>query len=90
MEIPALSHLPESKELVEHDIEDLSKRKLKLSRTKRMVAKYGQFEHKLIFDDDGNAHEVYEMVDRRSFTNVGPILSRKLARGSLPRERKGS
>jgi len=63
--------LSESKEHVEHDVEDLSKRKLKLSRTKRMVAKYGQLGQKLIFDDDGNAHEVYEMVDPQEFYKHG-------------------
>ncbi|KAL4072192.1 DEAD-domain-containing protein [Scleroderma citrinum] len=63
--------LLDSKEHVEYDIEDLSKRKLKLSRTKRMVAKYGQLGQKLIFDDDGNAHEVYEMVDPQEFYKHG-------------------
>ena len=55
--------LPESK--------DLSKRKLKLSRTKHMIAKYGQLGHKLIFDDYGNAHEVYEMADPQEFYKHG-------------------
>ena len=58
--------LPESKEQ-EYDAEDLSKRKLKLSRTKRMAAKYGQLGKKLVFDDDGNAHEMYKMVDPQEF-----------------------
>ncbi|KAG9313761.1 hypothetical protein JVU11DRAFT_6120 [Chiua virens] len=43
---------------IDPDVENLSNRKFKLSRTKRMVAKYGQLGHKLVFDDDGNPHEV--------------------------------
>lgn len=55
-----------------HDLEDdippldtsaeLSKRKLKLSRTKRMIAKNG-VNTKLIFDDEGKAHQLYELAD---------------------------
>ncbi|KAJ2933321.1 hypothetical protein H1R20_g3746, partial [Candolleomyces eurysporus] len=57
----------------DHDLEDddippmdttaeLSKRKLKLSRTKRMIAKSG-VNTKLIFDDEGQAHQLYELAD---------------------------
>ncbi|KAF8557492.1 DEAD-domain-containing protein [Imleria badia] len=53
------------------DVENLSKRKLKLSRTKRMVAEYGQMGYKLIFDDEGNPHEVYEMVNPDEFYKHG-------------------
>ncbi|KAG2159287.1 DEAD-domain-containing protein [Suillus bovinus] len=53
------------------DIDNLSKRKLKLSRTKRAIAKYGQLGHKLIFDDEGNPHEIYEMVDPAEFYKEG-------------------
>ncbi|KAG6333472.1 hypothetical protein ID866_5621 [Astraeus odoratus] len=63
--------LPDAKEHMELDVEDMSKRKLKLSRTKRMVAKYGQLGQKLVFDDDGNPHEVYEMVDPEEFYQHG-------------------
>ncbi|CAA7266168.1 unnamed protein product [Cyclocybe aegerita] len=41
---------------------ELSKRKLKLSKTKRMVAQAGT-NKKLVFDDQGNPHEIYEMAD---------------------------
>ena len=41
---------------------ELSKRKLKLSRTKRMIAKSG-VNTKLIFDDEGQAHQLYELAD---------------------------
>ncbi|KAG2347226.1 DEAD-domain-containing protein [Suillus weaverae] len=53
------------------EIDNLSKRKLKLSKTKRAVAKYGQLGHKLIFDDEGNPHEIYEMVDPAEFYKGG-------------------
>ncbi|OAX33795.1 DEAD-domain-containing protein [Rhizopogon vinicolor AM-OR11-026] len=53
------------------DIDNLSKRKLKLSRTKRAVAKYSQLGQRLIFDDEGNPHEIYEMVDPAEFFKGG-------------------
>lgn len=53
------------------DIDNLSKRKLKLSRAKRAVAKYGQLGQRLIFDDEGNPHEIYEMVDPAEFYKGG-------------------
>ncbi|KAG2136003.1 P-loop containing nucleoside triphosphate hydrolase protein [Suillus clintonianus] len=53
------------------EIDNLSKRKLKLSRTKRAVAKFGQLGQKLIFDDEGNPHEIYEMVDPAEFYKGG-------------------
>ncbi|KAG2076311.1 DEAD-domain-containing protein [Suillus decipiens] len=53
------------------EMDNLSKRKLKLSRTKRAVAKYGQLGHKLVFDDEGNPHEIYEMVDPAEFYKGG-------------------
>ncbi|KAG1721456.1 DEAD-domain-containing protein [Suillus lakei] len=53
------------------EIDNLSKRKLKLSKTKRAIAKYGQLGHKLIFDDEGNPHEIYEMVDPAEFYKGG-------------------
>ena len=62
--------LPASNE-PDPDVENLSKRKLKLSRTKRMVTKYGQLGHKLVFDEEGNPHEVYEMVNPDEFYKHG-------------------
>lgn len=53
------------------EIDNLSKSKLKLSKTKRAVVKYGQLGHKLIFDDEGNPHEIYEMVDPAEFYKGG-------------------
>jgi ATP-dependent RNA helicase DDX10/DBP4 len=43
---------------------ELSKRKLKLSRTKRTIANLaGGTNTKLIFDDEGNPHALYEMAN---------------------------
>ena len=42
------------------DRENLSKRKLKLSRAKRTIAK-GGIAKKLVFDDDGEAHDLYAL-----------------------------
>lgn len=68
--------LPASNE-PDADAENLSKRKFNLSRTKRMVAKYGQLGHKLVFDDEGNPHEVYEMVNPEEFYKHGAEAVKK-------------
>ncbi|KAH9928023.1 DEAD-domain-containing protein [Epithele typhae] len=55
----------------DHGLEDvpeidtgfISKRKAKLALSKKAIAKHGEKGKKLIFDDDGQAHEVYEMQD---------------------------
>ncbi|KAG6825377.1 hypothetical protein H0H93_000777, partial [Arthromyces matolae] len=44
------------------DPEDLSKRKLKLGRAKRSIVKNGVAQ-KLVFDDEGEAHEIYELAE---------------------------
>ena len=53
--------LPESEKLP-LDPSDLSKRKLKLGKAKRAIAKNG-LGKKLIFDDAGKPHEIYEVAD---------------------------
>lgn len=55
---------------------ELSKRKLKLSRTKRTIAKFaGGTNTKLIFDDEGNAHPLYEMADPETwYKNQGGLV----------------
>ncbi|KAI0747712.1 DEAD-domain-containing protein [Daedaleopsis nitida] len=40
-----------------------SKRKEKMAHSKKALAKYGEKGHKLVFDDEGRAHEVYELQD---------------------------
>lgn len=45
------------------DIDDgyVSKRKAKMALSKKALGRYGEKGHKLVFDDAGEAHEVYEM-----------------------------
>ena len=52
----------------DHDLEEdgqehtfVSKRKEKMAGTKRAIEKYGSRGTKLVFDDEGEAHELYEM-----------------------------
>ncbi|KAI0718427.1 P-loop containing nucleoside triphosphate hydrolase protein [Cerioporus squamosus] len=56
----------------DHDLDDgtalpesgfTSKRKQKLALSKKALGKYGEKGHKLVFDDEGNPHEVYEMKE---------------------------
>jgi ATP-dependent RNA helicase DDX10/DBP4 len=72
-------HLSNEEEVDPH-VENLSKRKLKLSRTKRTVAEIGQLGQKLIFDDDGNPHEMYEMVNPDEFYKHGTEAVREAGR----------
>ena len=53
--------LPES-EMLPLDSSDLSKRKLKLGKAKQAIAKNGVAK-KLVFDEAGKSHEIYEMAD---------------------------
>lgn len=46
-------------ELLEHDF--ASKRKLKMALSKKAIAKGGPKGRKLVFDEEGNPHELYEM-----------------------------
>lgn len=43
------------------DSEFTSKRKQKMANSKKAIAKNGPKGHKLVFDEEGNAHELYEM-----------------------------
>jgi ATP-dependent RNA helicase DDX10/DBP4 len=52
--------------------DNLSKRKLKMSRSKRAMLKSTDLGKKLVFDDDGNPHELYEMADAEEFFKAGP------------------
>lgn len=52
-------HELNEEELPEHDF--TSKRKQKLATSKKAIGKYGAKGHKLVFDEDGVAHEIYEM-----------------------------
>ncbi|KAA1471890.1 DEAD-domain-containing protein [Dentipellis sp. KUC8613] len=54
-ELPGDDELPVS--------ENLSKRKLKMGQSKRAMLKYKGAPTRLVFDDEGNPHELYEMKD---------------------------
>ncbi|KAG8701714.1 ATP-dependent RNA helicase dbp4 [Ceratobasidium sp. 423] len=49
------------------DREDISQRKLKIGQSKRAMLKYKSGGTKLVFDDDGGAHPLYEMQDDAAF-----------------------
>ena len=48
-------------DLVENS--DLSKRKIRMMKSKKALAKAGPRGTKLVFDEDGQAHELYEFKD---------------------------
>ncbi|KAL2869221.1 RNA-dependent ATPase HCA4 [Aspergillus lucknowensis] len=48
-----------------------SKRREKLLKSKKKLLKYKGKGTKLIYDDDGNAHELYEMEDEEAFKTRG-------------------
>lgn len=62
LDLPAPSSSKTPPLPLSQDFSELSKRKLKLSRTKRAIVKYGM-NTKLVFDDSGKAHGLYEMAD---------------------------
>jgi hypothetical protein len=49
------------------DHEDISQRKLKIGQSKRAMLKYKSGGTKLVFDDEGGAHPLYEMQDDTAF-----------------------
>lgn len=49
-----------------------SNRREKLLRSKKKLAKYMDKPNKLVFDDDGNAHAIYELQDEDDFRGEGP------------------
>ncbi|EGN95755.1 hypothetical protein SERLA73DRAFT_186962 [Serpula lacrymans var. lacrymans S7.3] len=53
------------------EMENMSKRKLRMSKSKRAIMQRSELGHKLIFDDEGNPHELYEMVDPAEFYKGG-------------------
>jgi ATP-dependent RNA helicase DDX10/DBP4 len=61
-----------SPDLEGHREDDFSKRKLKMSRSKRAMLKSTELGRKLVFDEQGNPHELYEMGDAEEFFKVGP------------------
>ncbi|KIJ41893.1 hypothetical protein M422DRAFT_171714, partial [Sphaerobolus stellatus SS14] len=53
--------------------EPVSKRKLKEVMSKKAMLKYKGVGKKLVFDDEGNPHELYELVDDKDFRAGNPL-----------------
>jgi len=66
-----------SDELKQPGRDPLSKRKLMKATSKKFAIKNAPRGKKLIFDDDGNPHQVYEFQDEKAFRSAGDILSQK-------------
>ncbi|KAG6006680.1 ATP-dependent RNA helicase dbp4 [Claviceps maximensis] len=49
-----------------------SKRREKALQSKKKMLKFKGNPTKLVFDDDGNSHEIYELQDEEDFKNEGP------------------
>lgn len=58
---------------------ELSKRKLKMGESKKQMLKLKGTGHKVTFDDEGQAHEVYEMEDLDDFEGKGDAKSQQAA-----------
>ncbi|KAI4182430.1 MAG: hypothetical protein L6R41_005984 [Letrouitia leprolyta] len=50
-----------------------SNRKRRLLASKKKLLKYRPRSHKLVFDEEGNPHEVYEFEDEEKFKEKGPV-----------------
>lgn len=60
-----------------------SKRREKLLKSKKKLLKFKGHGQKLVFDDDGNARPIYELVDEEEFRAQGPVedLRRQFVEG---------
>ncbi|EGS21889.1 ATP-dependent RNA helicase-like protein [Thermochaetoides thermophila DSM 1495] len=50
-----------------------SHRREKLLKSKKKLAKYMEKGQKLVFDDEGNAHPIYELQNEEEFHREGPV-----------------
>jgi ATP-dependent RNA helicase DDX10/DBP4 len=66
--------------------QDLSKRKLKLGKAKRAMAKFGARNTKLVFDDEGEGHDAYEIADEKEFYAGGEEAVKEAERQHLEAE----
>ena len=60
-------HIPGAKDALIVD----SKRREKLLKSKKKLLKFKESGQKLVFDDDGNAHQIYELEDEDAFKAKG-------------------
>lgn len=73
-------HELNDQELIQSDF--ISKRKLKMGNSKKALGKYGEKGKKLIFDDEGKPHEIYEMKSTEEVFRGGEdikIVGKKFA-----------
>lgn len=54
-----------------------SNRARRLLTTKEYALKHGPKAHKLVFDDQGDAHEVYEFADEKDFLRKGDVVKQR-------------
>ena len=82
--------LPESSNMVLplDSSADLSKRKLKLGKAKKAIAKNGVAK-KLVFDDAGKPHEIYEMADPDAWYETMGGLAGAQKEGQLFAQQEG-
>lgn len=66
-------HSLEDDEMPLFSSDTLSKRKLKMVNSKRAMLKYKGVGTKLVFDAEGEAHELYEMLDDEAF-HMGDVI----------------
>ncbi|KAF8964766.1 P-loop containing nucleoside triphosphate hydrolase protein [Flammula alnicola] len=71
------------------DSSDLSKRKLKLGRAKQTIIKNG-IGTKLVFDDEGNPHHIYEMADPDAWYEAKGGLAGAKQEGQLFAQKEGT
>ncbi|CAG8497469.1 9220_t:CDS:10 [Acaulospora morrowiae] len=69
--------LPEDLENMNH--ENLSKRKLSKVTSKKHAIKNVPRGKKLVFDEEGNPHQIYEFQDEKAFRAAGSVLDQKNA-----------
>lgn len=64
-----------------------SKRREKLLKSKKKLLKFKGHGQKLVFDEDGNAHPIYELIDEEEFQAQGPVeeLRRQFVEGESGR-----
>lgn len=62
-----------------------SKRREKLLKSKKKLLQFKGHGQKLVFDDDGNAHPIYELIDEDEFQAQGPVeeLRRQFVEGEM-------
>jgi ATP-dependent RNA helicase DDX10/DBP4 len=68
--------------------ESVSKRKLKMGQSKRAMLKYKSQPTKLIFDEDGNARQAYEIASGEDFLSKGKESVRTAGEEHAKAERK--